>query len=121
MFSPSLAMAAWTIWPTVTFGIADRRLVEQADLLVEAIELALDDLVDDRGRLVLALHLAAVDVALAVEDSAGTSSRRTYCGLAAAMCIAISFTSAWKSSVRATKSDSQFTSTSTPILPPMWM
>src|SRR5688572_13827896 len=28
--------------------IADRRLIEEADLLVEAIQLALDDLVDDR-------------------------------------------------------------------------
>ena len=37
------------------------------------------------------------------------------------MCIATSFTSAWKSSLRATKSVSQLTSTSTPILPPMWM
>ena len=40
---------------------------------------------------------------------------------AAAMCIAISRARLWKSSVRATKSDSQLTSTSTPILPPMWM
>jgi hypothetical protein len=53
--------------------------------------------------------------------SAGTSSRRTHLGSAAAMCIATSFTRFWKSSVRATKSDSQFTSTRTPILPPMWI
>ena len=36
------------------------------------------------------------------------------------MCMAMSFTRAWKGSVRATKSVSLFTSTSTPILPPMW-
>ena len=35
--------------------------------------------------------------------------------------MATSFTSCWKSSVRATKSVSQLTSTSTPILPPGWM
>ncbi len=35
--------------------------------------------------------------------------------------MAMSFTSCWKASVRATKSVSQFTSTRTPILPPMWM
>ncbi len=53
--------------------------------------------------------------------SAGTSSRRTKSGAAAAMCMARSFTRVWKPSVRATKSVSQFTSTRTPILPPMWM
>ena len=41
--------------------------------------------------------------------------------LAAAMCIAISLTNAWKASVFATKSVSQFTSTKTPIFPPMWI
>ena len=51
----------------------------------------------------------------------GTWSRVTYCGLAAAMCMAISRASCWNSSVRATKSDSQPTSTSTPTCPPMWM
>ena len=37
------------------------------------------------------------------------------------MCIATSFTSAWKSSVLATKSVSQLTSTRTPTLAPGWM
>src|ERR1035441_6135002 len=37
------------------------------------------------------------------------------------MCIAMSFSSSWKSSVRAGKSHSQFNSTSTPILPPAWI
>ena len=49
------------------FRIANRRLIEQADLLVEAVQLALDDLLDDLRRLVLALHLAAIDAALALE------------------------------------------------------
>jgi hypothetical protein len=35
--------------------------------------------------------------------------------------MAMSLTSAWNSSVRATKSVSQLTSTNTPTLPPMWM
>src|SRR5437763_1742321 len=42
-------------------------------------------------------------------------------GLLQAICIAMSFTSAWNFSLRAVKSVSQFTSTSTPTLPPMWM
>src|ERR1700678_3392451 len=37
------------------------------------------------------------------------------------MCIAMSFSKSWKSSVSATKSLSQFSSMSTPILPPAWM
>ena len=35
--------------------------------------------------------------------------------------MATSRSSSWKSSVRATKSDSQSSSTSTPIFPPAWM
>src|SRR5438876_3870825 len=50
-----------------------------------------------------------------------TSSLRTNFGSLAAMCIAMSCTSSLKSSVRATKSLSQLTSTSTPIFPPAWM
>src|SRR5713226_7323567 len=53
--------------------------------------------------------------------AAVTSSFRMNCGSAAATCMAMSCTSSWKSSVRATKSDSQFTSTSTPNWPPWWM
>src|SRR5262249_24342318 len=51
--------------------IADRRLIEQTHLLVEAIQLSLDDLLDYRGRLVLAFHLRAVNAALALEDVRG--------------------------------------------------
>src|SRR5690606_14494690 len=44
-----------------------RRLVDEHVLLVEAAELALDDLVDDVGRLARVLHLRAVDSALLLE------------------------------------------------------
>jgi hypothetical protein len=54
-------------------------------------------------------------------SSAGTSSRRSHFGLLQAICMAMSFTSAWNRSFLAVKSDSQFTSTSTPIFPPRWM
>ena len=50
--------------------------------------------------------------------SAGTSSRLTYSGPRPATCIASSRASCWKSSVRATKSVSQFSSSSTPRRPP---
>src|SRR5437667_177535 len=53
--------------------------------------------------------------------SCGTSSRRMYFGFPQAMCIPRSFTSSWNFAFRAVKSVSQFTSTSTPTLPPMWM
>ena len=54
-------------------------------------------------------------------SSAGTSSRLTYCGAMPATCIASSRASCWKSSVRATKSVSQFSSRSTPSREPWWM
>src|SRR5579859_6996091 len=44
-------------------GVAHRRLLQQAELLVERVHLSLDDLVDDLRRLVL--HLVLVDVPLA--------------------------------------------------------
>ena len=47
--------------------IAHRRLVHQADLRVVALELALDDLVDHVGRLVLAGELRAVNLFLLLE------------------------------------------------------
>ena len=53
--------------------------------------------------------------------SAGTSSRFKHVGFTAAICIAISRAKLWKSSVLATKSVSQLTSTNTPIRPPAWM
>ena len=98
------------------------RLVEQHELRVEAAELALDDLVE---------HVApACPRSPSARDrcsfpsrsprparprGAPTSGRRRRCASPT------SLTRFWKSSVRATKSDSQFTSTRTPILPPMWM
>ena len=45
----------------------------------------------------------------------------TTCGFIAAICMAMSCASCRKSSVFATKSVSQFTSTSTPMRPPAWM
>src|SRR5256712_6046697 len=54
-------------------------------------------------------------------SSGGRSSTRTASGLAAAMWRATSRTNCLKSSVRATKSVSQFTSTSTPTRPLKWM
>src|SRR6266403_2616610 len=54
-------------------------------------------------------------------SSGGTSSRRKYFGSLQAICMAMSFTSAWNFSLRAVKSVSQLISTSTPILPPRWM
>src|SRR5690606_40003402 len=47
--------------------VADRRLVEQDDLLVEGAELALDDLVDHLGRLARRGQLGAVDVLLLLD------------------------------------------------------
>src|SRR5215204_83240 len=44
--------------------VAHERLVEEHELRVEAAKLALDDLVDDMGGLVLFLHLSAVDGSL---------------------------------------------------------
>src|SRR2546428_3567827 len=48
--------------------IADRRLIRQHDLLIEASELAFDDLVDHVRRLAGFLHLCAVDRLFLVED-----------------------------------------------------
>src|SRR5260221_14661908 len=50
-------------------GVADRGLLQEAELLVKAVQLALDDLVDDlRG---LVLDLVPVDVLLARHDVGG--------------------------------------------------
>ncbi len=49
------------------------------------------------------------------------SSRRRNLGAAAAMCMETPRTTLRKSSLRAAKSVSQLTSSSTPILPPVWM
>ncbi|MEQ9092955.1 MAG: hypothetical protein RLN63_02515 [Miltoncostaeaceae bacterium] len=45
----------------------------------------------------------------------------TNCGFMAAMCSARSCTKSWNCSVRATKSVSQLTSSSTPTRPLAWM
>ena len=42
-------------------------------------------------------------------------------GSVAQICMAMSWANCWNSSVRATKSDSQLTSTRTPIFPPAWI
>ena len=61
MFSPVLALACATSCAIGHAAVADRRLIEQHELRVEAAKLALDDLVDHVGRLVRVLHLRAVD------------------------------------------------------------
>ena len=53
--------------------------------------------------------------------SAGTSSRRTYSGLAAMTCKARSLANCLNSSLRATKSVSQLISIITPDLASWWM
>src|SRR6266550_8067303 len=49
-------------------GVLDERLLEQALLGEELVQLALDDLVDDLGRLLLIGELAAIDLALLLDD-----------------------------------------------------
>src|SRR5262249_20193739 len=51
--------------------VLDERLLHEADLAVELVELAVDDLVRDRGRLALVLHLVGVDRALAGDALGG--------------------------------------------------
>ena len=114
-------MAAWSIAPTVGLGVADRRLVDEADLLVEAAELALDDLLDHLRRLAGVLHLRAVDRALALEHVGRDVLAADVLRVGGGHLQRQLRSRVWKSSVRATKSDSQLSSTSTPILPPMWM
>ena len=102
--------------------VLDERLLEQADLGVELLELALDDLLDDRLGLALAVDLLGEDLPLALRPARRARPRGARdSGSAAAICIARSRTSVWKSSVRATKSVSQLTSISTPTWPPGWM
>src|SRR5262249_56548245 len=48
--------------------VTDIRLVHEAGVLVELGELALDDLLQDRGWLLLVGHLLAVDLALPLDD-----------------------------------------------------
>src|SRR5262249_44137171 len=50
--------------------VTDERLLEQAHLGVELLELALDDLVEDLGGLLLVGHLLPVDLALLLDDAA---------------------------------------------------
>src|SRR5437867_6352663 len=49
-------------------GVLDERLLEQALLGEELVELALDDLGDHRGRLLLVGELAAIDLTLLLDD-----------------------------------------------------
>src|SRR6478609_6824049 len=53
------------------FRVADRRLVHEDGLGVEAPELALHDLVEDIGRLARVLHLRAVDRLFLLEHVGG--------------------------------------------------
>src|SRR6266853_5657689 len=53
-------------------GVADERLLQQAGLGVELLELALDDLVDHLGRLLLVGHLLTVDLPLLLQDRKST-------------------------------------------------
>ena len=101
----------------------DERLFEQADLFVELGETAFDDPVDDLFGLAFSEGASAGDILLFFEDIGGNvfAAEIQARGSAAAMCIATSWTNSLKSSVRATKSDSQFTSTITPSCPPAWM
>src|ERR1051326_5132110 len=90
-------------------GVLDEGLLDQTDFRIEAVQFALDDLIDDLFRLALLQHLSAIDGALALD----LFGRHVF-----APNIARSFSSAWYSGVRATKSVSQLSSTMTPILPP---
>lgn len=100
-------------------GVVNPLLVEQADLLVELLEApsTIFSIMASGFRLA---ELSPVDVLLVVDGSSGISSRFTARGSKAAICIATCLQKAWNSSVLATKSVSQFTSTSTPIRPPLW-
>ena len=87
------------------------RLLEQADRLEPLVQLALHNHRDAVGRPAVALRVDGEQPLLSSRRAAGTSSRLTYSGAIPATCMAISRASCWKSSVRATKSVSQFSST----------
>src|SRR5438046_2127681 len=57
--------------PGLPGRIPDVRLLEEAGLLVELAELALDDLLEHRGRLLLVGHLSAIDLLLALDHVRG--------------------------------------------------
>ena len=122
MFSPRFAAALARSSASITLGffalVADVLLVQEADGLEVLRELALDGSLAGVLRDVLGLGL--VDRPLGGEvllrhlvgaDEARLQGRDG----------AISWTNSRNSSVRATKSVSQFTSTSTPTRPPAWM
>ncbi|OLE39361.1 MAG: hypothetical protein AUG00_02395 [Candidatus Rokubacteria bacterium 13_1_20CM_2_70_7] len=54
--------------PGLARRVLDERLLQQALLRVELLQLALDDLVEHGGRLLLVGHLAPVDLTLLVDD-----------------------------------------------------
>src|SRR5690242_19974864 len=56
--------------PGLARRVADERLLHQAGLGVELLELAVDDLVEDLGRLLLVGHLLPVDLALLLDHRA---------------------------------------------------
>jgi hypothetical protein len=96
-------------------------LLVQADLFVKLRHAAFHDLVGHLLRLAFVDGARQLDFLFLFERGGVTSSLRMNCGSVAAMCMAMSRTSSWKSSVRATKSDSQLTSTSTPSCAPAWI
>src|SRR2546425_705338 len=51
----------------LTAGVLDEHLLEQALIREELLQLALDDLVEHLGRLLLVRHLATVDLALLLQ------------------------------------------------------
>ena len=122
MFSPIFADLGGDQLADGRVGVLDERLLEQHRLGVELLHLAVDDLVDHVGRLARGERLLAVDRALALEDLGGHFVALDVARLGRRdVHRDVACTSSWKSSVRATKSVSQLTSTSTPILPPAWM
>ena len=122
-FSPVVperfARSSSIVLPLVLVGV-DVRLVEQHDVAHPRLELALGDLRADVLGLVggLLLEDAQLGVLGVLRDLVLGDVLRAG---EAAMCIATSRANARKSSLRATKSVLQSTSTSTPTLPLEWM
>jgi hypothetical protein len=114
MFSPIFATSSLSRSWTDQIGILHVFLFQQADLGKIFLNLADHHLFDNLLRLARLQGLVDVDVLLPLQHSAGTSSRLTATGLTAAMCMAMFLAKALKSSVLATKSVSQPTSTITP-------
>ena len=99
--------------------VFDEGLLHETDLLEELVQLAVEHLLDDVVG--LALGLLAVDGLLALDDLGGHFVTTHPQRAEAATCMARSWVNSRNGSLRATKSVSTPTSTSTPILPPAWM